>query len=275
MFFILLLLFCFAAKAQINYKLSGKIIDSKTKEGIGKAFIRLVSSSGGDFETGSDSLGFYHFSDSVLTPNVSYLLTVRSPLSPENSRVPYGKCPYSYCFSGPKEYLSSSDRMKFKTDDSLQFKNYKYDFCLIEMLRCGWTIPSVYFEKNSTDFNFKRMHYQDFEVLSDTAMDCLIGFMKCNPHFVVEIRGNADSSETKKQKLSELRAKKVNDIFIEKGIDKKRLHAKGYGADRPIEKRNEEGSYIGTYSGEVNRNVTIYLLSKDFNEPSQEKNVGD
>ncbi len=60
--------------------------------------------------------------------------------------------------------------------------------------------------------------------------------MKRYPEFKVEIQGHTDSvgSAAYNMKLSENRAKAVMKYLVEKGIDPKRLSAKGFGAKEPI-----------------------------------------
>lgn len=260
--FLGVMLICFYANGQENHKLSGRITDCKWKTVVPKTTVKLVSSSGINVETLSDSLGFYYFNDSLLKPNVSYVITTRSPITEDSKLLPFGKCPYSPCYS-TKEYLNSSDKVKFKTDDSLQFKKYTHDFCLVELLRCGWSIPDLYFEKNTTQFGTEHVNYENFETSPDTTMDCLIGLMICNPDFAIEISGYADKREWHKQSLSEKRALKVYDLFIEKGVKKERLRVKSCGSKNPFMSNDEWGWRIKT-PHYMNRRVTITLLAKDY-----------
>jgi outer membrane protein OmpA-like peptidoglycan-associated protein len=66
-----------------------------------------------------------------------------------------------------------------------------------------------------------------------------------NPTIIVEISSHTDSkgSEKYNQHLSQRRAQSVVNYLMSKGIDKKRLEAKGYGESQPIAPNtNEDGS---------------------------------
>jgi len=72
--------------------------------------------------------------------------------------------------------------------------------------------------------------------LSFSDLDNLAGYLIMNPEYKIEIRGHTDSTGNYKinKKLSEERAKQVAKYLIRKGIDKKRIVASGYGAEKPI-----------------------------------------
>jgi outer membrane protein OmpA-like peptidoglycan-associated protein len=246
--------------------LQGKITDCKSRKAIENATVKLICSNGEKHEVMSDSLGFYTFN--ILKPGLSYIVSVFAPADAQHKKEPFGKCPYDYNISSCGEYLNSSEKKKFNTNDSIL--KFSYDFCLVEIIRCGWILPSFYFQKNSTEFtNFKRAD-QSLQFASDTAIDCFITFLMNNPHYTVEISGHADKKEKNAKELSALRAKKVFDLISGKGIDQNRLKIKGYGDAEPAEIKNEEGRVTGTYTGESNQRVVIYLLSKDYDLPPPE-----
>jgi len=73
------------------------------------------------------------------------------------------------------------------------------------------------------------------------ALDSLVAILKRHPTMRVEIQGhvNAPSADFKPrrytiQKLSELRANRVMDYCLSKGIDRKRMRPKGYGNTRMV-----------------------------------------
>lgn len=71
---------------------------------------------------------------------------------------------------------------------------------------------------------------------SIVELEKLVAFLQRYPKVKVEISGHTDAigTEAKNQGLSERRAQSVVRYLIEKGIDGKRLVAKGYGELRPI-----------------------------------------
>lgn len=83
---------------------------------------------------------------------------------------------------------------------------------------------------------------QSSQLVIDTT---LFKILTANPRIVVEIGSHTDSKGEDKynEKLSQRRAESVVKYLIEKGIDKERLFAKGYGESIPIAKNeNPDGS---------------------------------
>ncbi len=100
-------------------------------------------------------------------------------------------------------------------------------------------IPDVQFETNSA--KIKEVSYP----VLDNAISTLKEWGDSN----VEIAGHTDQRDTSKadynQRLSEKRAKAVMDYIIKKGIDAKRLSAKGYGYSQPIAENDpKEGNLV-------------------------------
>jgi len=178
--FLGLLLICFIANGQENHKLSGRITDCKFKTPIKNTIIRLVCQDQRMFEVKSDSLGFYFFHNSVLKPGLEYVLTAIAP--DEAVKVSYGMCLYSYFRNG---YLTSSDKVKFKTEENISSANLIHDFCLIPIQR-SIIIPTVFFKKNSVKFDRSQAdEYDYFSYSGDTTVDCLVDLMKNFPEFVL------------------------------------------------------------------------------------------
>jgi cytochrome c oxidase subunit 2 len=77
---------------------------------------------------------------------------------------------------------------------------------------------------------------------SDEAIAKLYAFLKADDKSKLEIDGFTDNSgDPKKNKaLSLARAKSIVAALVKKGINKKRLVAKGYGADKPVADNNTE-----------------------------------
>lgn len=77
------------------------------------------------------------------------------------------------------------------------------------------------------------------------ALDKIAARLKAEKDTYVEISGHTDDtgSEERNQQLSEERAANVVAYLADKGVEKNRLTAKGYGATRPIApNKNEDGS---------------------------------
>lgn len=71
---------------------------------------------------------------------------------------------------------------------------------------------------------------------SKAELERLFGFMTDNPKLKVELGAHTDSdgSDTYNQDLSERRAQSVVDYLVERGIDRNKMIAKGYGEKEPV-----------------------------------------
>ncbi|MDP1658026.1 MAG: OmpA family protein, partial [Methylotenera sp.] len=100
-------------------------------------------------------------------------------------------------------------------------------------------VPDVQFETNSARI----------KAVSYPVLDNAIITLKEWGDSSVEIAGHTDQRDTSKadynQALSEKRAKAVLDYLVKKGVDAKRLTAKGYGYSQPIAENDpKEGSVV-------------------------------
>ncbi|OHX65771.1 OmpA family protein [Flammeovirga pacifica] len=88
------------------------------------------------------------------------------------------------------------------------------------------TLNNIFFDSN--EFNLKRK--------SQIELDKILTFMSNNKDIQVEIGGHTDDigDDNYNKELSQKRAEAVVNYLIEKGIDAKRLTAKGYGEKSPI-----------------------------------------
>ena len=111
-------------------------------------------------------------------------------------------------------------------------------------------IPDVQFETNSA--KIKPVSYP----VLDNAVNTLKDWGNSN----VEIAGHTDRRNTSKaaynQKLSEKRAEAVLKYVVKKGIEAKRLTAKGYGFSQPIAENDPK------LGNDVNRRVELIRLEK-------------
>jgi len=82
----------------------------------------------------------------------------------------------------------------------------------------------------------------DIKPESQKIIDQIVQMLKENPTLNISIEGHTDNVGTPQsnQILSENRAKAVMNAIIEKGIDKSRLSAKGWGQTKPIADNNTE-----------------------------------
>lgn len=78
-----------------------------------------------------------------------------------------------------------------------------------------------------------------------------------NPRLKVEIAGHTDNIGTAayNMQLSQRRAEAVKDYLVKKGIDPRRITAKGYGKTRPLASNDDEKE-----GRELNRRVEFRVI---------------
>jgi OOP family OmpA-OmpF porin len=95
---------------------------------------------------------------------------------------------------------------------------------------------------------------------SHGLLDEIVSVFKENPHIKkVSIEGHTDNqgADAYNQKLSDQRAKSVLDYIVGKGVEEKRLTAKGFGETKPIATNDtEEGK-------EQNRRVEFLITEQE------------
>ena len=108
--------------------------------------------------------------------------------------------------------------------------------------------------------------YQSDKILpeADQELQRLLDLMKKNPEMRIEISGHTDNvgSARYNKKLSRKRAEAVRKHLVEKGIDKDRMTAIGYGFEQLILKKGTKKEMS------VNRRVEIKILSMTKEEQS-------
>ncbi|MFO0477885.1 MAG: OmpA family protein [Bacteroidota bacterium] len=98
----------------------------------------------------------------------------------------------------------------------------------------SFIINNIQYNTNSSD-----LKKESFIVL-----ESFVEFLKENPSINIEVQGHTDNvgSAVSNQALSANRAYSIKSLLEEKGIDGKRLTAKGYGSSKPIaDNKTEEG----------------------------------
>jgi outer membrane protein OmpA-like peptidoglycan-associated protein len=125
-------------------------------------------------------------------------------------------------------------------------------------------IPNIYYDYDKATLRPE----------SKTVLDSLVVFFKVNNAINVEIGSHTDSrgSDEYNQKLSQARAQSVVDYLIEKGIDRLRLIAKGYGESRPVNGCTN-GVNCSEEEHQKNRRTTFRVTATHFTiesvEPTQ------
>jgi len=147
--------------------------------------------------------------------------------------------------------LYSADHLQSKAT-RVNFKNVNVvDLSTIMVpLDVGATnvLGGVYFNFNGTSLSPK----------SAITLDRLYTFLADNPTIRMEVGGHADNLGTAytNRVLSQKRAQQVVDYLVQKGIDKSRLVAKGYGENAP---RATNDSEIN--GRDINRRIEVKIIS--------------
>lgn len=94
------------------------------------------------------------------------------------------------------------------------------------------------------------------------ALDKIAARLKNEPGTFVEISGHTDDtgSEERNHQLSEERAANVVAYLVDKGVEKSRLTAKGYGATRPIAPNKKEDGSDNPDGRRKNRRTEMRIL---------------
>lgn len=145
--------------------------------------------------------------------------------------LPLGK---DYVFTvNRKGYLFYSDNffLSDRSPDSTYEKNIPLQPIETD---ASIVLKNIFFDVNKFDLKSE----------SETELDKLVQLLNENPGIRIQISGHTDNTgnAADNQLLSENRAKAVVNYLIAKGIDAKRLQAKGYGATQPVASNaTEEG----------------------------------
>lgn len=146
-----------------------------------------------------------------------------------------------------KEGYVYSSRYLSQEDESLN--QPKIVDLMVKEIKVGeaYKIDDIHFRTNSADFN------KDAKKILDEFYE----FLTENPQIEVEIQGHTDNVGQPKDNLvlSDLRAKAVYEYLVNKGIEARRLSAKGYGESQPLVS-NE------TKKGRAKNRRTVFVIKK-------------
>lgn len=179
-----------------TYSISGKILNEMTDAPIPFANVRLIGSDGSSVEVFSDKDGNYVFS---LNPQTNYVI-----------------------ISIHEGFLNS----KYKISTYGLQKNKSFDVNLyMTQIDMPVEVPNIMYDVNRWELRPE----------SVVALEKLIDILHDNPHIIIELSSHTDYRQGRisNEELSQYRAQSVVNYLIAKGIDSKRLVAKGYAATKP------------------------------------------
>lgn len=114
-------------------------------------------------------------------------------------------------------------------------------------------VKNIYYEYNKADL------LDSSKTVIDTTM---YKILVDNPGIIIEIGSHTDSrgSDAYNQKLSQRRAQSVVDYLVGKGIDRKRLVAKGYGESYPIALNDNPDGSDNPEGRQMNRRTEFKVI---------------
>ncbi|MCU7551044.1 OmpA family protein [Chitinophagaceae bacterium LB-8] len=178
----------------------GKVYDKKTSAGLPSS-VELI-----------DLASKQTISKVQTDENGDYLITL-----------PVGK---DYAFNVARRgYLFYSDN--YALVNKIPDSTYKKDIPLQPIeVNASVVLKNIFFDFNK----------YDLEPQSQAELDKVVQLLQENPSVKIQLEGHTDNigNATDNLKLSENRAKAVVNYLIGKGIESKRLVAKGFGATQPI-----------------------------------------
>ncbi len=120
----------------------------------------------------------------------------------------------------------------------------------------------------NTAITMQEIYYEVNEFIltpaSHPALDKLVDLLKDHPQMEIEISAHTDNTGTKafNQQLSEKRALNCVAYLVNKGIDKKRLQYKGYGATKPVAPNTLPDGSDNPEGRRLNRRIELRILKQ-------------
>ena len=231
--------------------------DPNTGKGKGETVeavkVKVIGSDGSITETTTGKDGAYTFK---LREKTTYTISTET-----------GKSSKSATF--PKDgYLANKDVRVITTVGLDASKDFVADFA-VKPIVASLRMPEILYNLGSAELLPQ----------SKDSLNYLYDIMKDNPTTIVELNSHTDSrgSAASNMTLSAARAQSCVDYLVkEKGINEKRLVAKGYGAtqllvsDETIKKAPSQQEKEALHA--KNRRTAFRILSFDFVDPNAPKN---
>ncbi len=161
-----------------------------------------------------------------------------------------------------KGYLNAMQELKTTLDEGEQ--SYQRDFALPSAER-PVLIDNIFYEYNKATLTAS----------SAASLDELVELLDLNPNVTIELAAHCDNrgGDSYNQRLSQARAESVMNYLLDKGIEKERLTAVGYGEKAPktVTKKMTE-TYGFLKEGDVLTEEFINTLNKDEQEQCHQLN---
>jgi peptidoglycan-associated lipoprotein len=243
----------------LAFTCTGKLLncgDPNTGKGKGEPVefvkVKIIGSDGSITEVVTPADGSYK---TKLKENTTYTISTETQKTTRSNSQPTAG------------FLANRDVRIITTVGEGQSKEFIADFCVIPIVP-NPRMPEV------------RYAVGDYQLLPESkdSLTFLYNIMKDNPTTVVELNSHTDSrgSAASNMTLSAARAQSCVDFLVkEKGINEKRLIAKGYGSTQPLVPDaiiNKEPTKEGKEALHAkNRRTSFKILSFDFVDPNAPK----
>ena len=206
----------------LKFSVKGLVKDEKSGDVISQAGVQLIASDGTTVRVESSDAGEFRF---ILKQDVDYifLASKQGYLNGKEKETTRGQ-------DKSREFLTTI--VMTSIDKPIELPNILYDFG-------KW----------------------DLRPESMVSLDKLVETLNDNPNVTIELMSHTDSRDTEEYNidLSQKRAQSVVDYLIQKGIEKERLSARGYGESSPK-----------VVDSEINSNYPFlpleFILSESFIE---------
>lgn len=188
-------IYSFVEKLVLNFKLEGKVFDKQTNEPLANAIVSLKKQDGNTLKTSTTDDGSFKFN---LDEESDYAIEA-------------GKTNYRTAAGEPLTTKGLTESTTLKRD------------MFLETIVIGKAIKleNIYYDFDKSD------------IRPDAAveLDKLVTIMKENPTIWIELGSHTDSrgNDQYNQWLSQSRANSAVQYIIDRGVDKSRISAKGYG----------------------------------------------
>lgn len=237
----------------VEFTISGVVTDEKTLQAISGATVQLTGTDGNTIQTKTNDRGEYFFTKTQITAESTYDILVSQD-----------------------DYFNATG--KETTLGLEESHDFVINFILNPIPEEPVVLPDILYDFAKWDL---KSQYQD-------SLQGLIQTLDENPTFVIELASHTDmvGSVESNDALSQKRAESVVAYLIDRGINSKRLVAKGYG-ERVPRKLQKDYSYKGytfksgtvlteefiealpskdikDYANQLNRRTEFSIISRDF-----------
>ncbi len=223
------------------FTLGGVVRDDETKKELEDVTIQLIGSDGTLLQKETDEQGRYLFNENEINQDTKYDLLVSK-----------------------EKYFS--ERAEESTIDINRSRDFVYDFYLEPIPKTPIELPEILYDFASWEL---KEQYQD-------SLTGLVQTLEDNPGLIIELASHTDSrgAHEYNDTLSQKRAQAVVEFLVDKGIDERRLIAKGYGkrVPRKIEETIERDGYVFEEGTEITEEYIESLPTEDHKDAAYQLN---